>query len=324
MIVNSSAGGNCAGLTQYLTDNGYNLSSDGTCNLIPGTSLPNTNPNLGLLADNGGPTQTHALLTGSPAIDRIPSGANGCGTTITTDQRGVTRPQGANCDSGAYEVAVVIDAEPPAISNVTATPNPTPPNAAVTLTATVDDTTTGGNNIASAEYSVDDGDWTPMNAVDGAFNSPLESVTTTLTLALSQSGRPICVRGTDASRNTSNGTACTTVTVVAPNTLHVGAINGTVTSGKKGYTLTATVQVLDGNNAPIPSVTVNTQFTPIQHPDAVRGITARTNKSGVAKFSVTSKMDAAWRLCVTNLTKTGYLYDSSANIETCDTFGLGL
>ena len=89
----------------------------------------------------------------------------------------MTRPQGANCDIGAYEFAAVPDNQPPAISNVTADPNPTPPNAAVTLTATVDDTATGNSNIASAEYRVGDGAWMPMSAADGVFNSPLESVT---------------------------------------------------------------------------------------------------------------------------------------------------
>lgn len=53
---------------------------------------------LGPLADNGGPTFTHALLAGSPAIDL--AGTIGC---PSTDQRGVDRPLGASCDSGSYE-----------------------------------------------------------------------------------------------------------------------------------------------------------------------------------------------------------------------------
>ena len=53
------------------------------------------------LRDNQGPTQTHALLPGSPAINRIPPEvchANG----ISTDQRGMQRGDG-QCDIGAYE-----------------------------------------------------------------------------------------------------------------------------------------------------------------------------------------------------------------------------
>jgi len=62
-------------------------------------------PLLGPLQVNGGPTETHALLSGSPAIDHIPvlDCTDTGGTPITTDQRGVARPQGSSCDIGAYE-----------------------------------------------------------------------------------------------------------------------------------------------------------------------------------------------------------------------------
>jgi hypothetical protein len=52
-------------------------------------------------ADNGGPTRTHALLAGSPAIETALSGC----ATIATDQRYVARPQGSHCDIGAFEFA---------------------------------------------------------------------------------------------------------------------------------------------------------------------------------------------------------------------------
>lgn len=64
---------------------------------VPPNSSP-IDPRLGPLADNGGPTQTHALLVGSPAID-----AASTPDCPTTDQRGVLRPQGAACDIGSYE-----------------------------------------------------------------------------------------------------------------------------------------------------------------------------------------------------------------------------
>jgi CSLREA domain-containing protein len=66
-----------------------------------GNVSPNSSPidpRLGPLADNGGPTRTHALLLGSPAID-----AASTPDCPTTDQRGVLRPQGAACDIGSYE-----------------------------------------------------------------------------------------------------------------------------------------------------------------------------------------------------------------------------
>jgi CSLREA domain-containing protein len=57
-----------------------------------------TQLHLGDLAANGGPTPTHALLPGSPALD-VASSAD----CSATDQRGVLRPQGGGCDIGAFE-----------------------------------------------------------------------------------------------------------------------------------------------------------------------------------------------------------------------------
>ena len=82
-----------------LNSGGYNVDSDGSCNLTAPGDQPNTDPLLTALADNGGPTLTHALSAGSPAID-----AADAGNCPATDQRGVTRPQGAGCDVGAFEL----------------------------------------------------------------------------------------------------------------------------------------------------------------------------------------------------------------------------
>jgi hypothetical protein len=87
------------------TSQGYNLTNSGTGTVFDQTTdITDTNPLLGPLQNNGGSTWTHALLSGSPAINRIPNGTNGCGTTILADQRGVARPQNSACDVGAYEV----------------------------------------------------------------------------------------------------------------------------------------------------------------------------------------------------------------------------
>ena len=94
---------------------GYNLIGTGNATGAfnqTGDQVGVTDPRLGPLADNGGPTHTHALLTdspASPAIDAIPQETNGCGTTFTEDQRGVSRPQGSACDIGAYEFEVEVE-----------------------------------------------------------------------------------------------------------------------------------------------------------------------------------------------------------------------
>jgi hypothetical protein len=94
---------------------GHNIESPGdTCGFDPdGTDLVNVSAeelNLGELADNGGPTRTHALgllPTPSVAIDVIPEAAclDADGAALTTDQRGEPRPEtgGTMCDVGAFE-----------------------------------------------------------------------------------------------------------------------------------------------------------------------------------------------------------------------------
>jgi hypothetical protein len=97
--------GNCYGT---MTSDGYNLSSDNSCDFDNTGDLNNTDPKLGPLQNNGGPTQTQALLSGSPAIDAgNPSGCtDGQGHLLKTDQRGKPRPDREDkrgCDMGAYE-----------------------------------------------------------------------------------------------------------------------------------------------------------------------------------------------------------------------------
>jgi hypothetical protein len=113
----SGAGGNCD--SQPASDNailskGYNLTdntaTDNTCSFTGPGDIVGADPGLGTLADNGGPTETEALVPGSPAIDAgNPSGCTDLvGGDLATDQRGVPRPQapGGRCDIGAYERAL--------------------------------------------------------------------------------------------------------------------------------------------------------------------------------------------------------------------------
>ncbi|MEJ2605570.1 MAG: choice-of-anchor Q domain-containing protein, partial [Anaerolineales bacterium] len=95
-IVAMNIGGDCdfSSSSVMYSIGGDNIDSDGSCTGFTITD----DPLLGPLADNGGPTQTHALLPGSPAIDT---------STLCphpTDQRGVTRPQGSDYDIGAFEL----------------------------------------------------------------------------------------------------------------------------------------------------------------------------------------------------------------------------
>ncbi|HMZ06987.1 MAG TPA: sortase [Anaerolineales bacterium] len=86
---------------------GHNLILSLTgCNLA-GTTAGNVigfDPILGTLADNGGPTQTRALLTGSPAMNAGDDALCSGSPVSNVDQRGISRPQDVSCDIGAYEM----------------------------------------------------------------------------------------------------------------------------------------------------------------------------------------------------------------------------
>ena len=106
-LLADNRGGNCYGAAANLTSLGYNLSSDATANLTAASDLSNTNPLLGPLTDNGGPTWTHALLIGSPAIN---AGTNAPADPPPTDQRGSGYPRLAagTQDIGAFEAPLTV------------------------------------------------------------------------------------------------------------------------------------------------------------------------------------------------------------------------
>ena len=107
-IIAGNSGSQCfyapwGGGVVQLTSLGHNVVTDATCG-IPAPDASDrivADALLGPLADNGGPTLTHALLPGSPALD-----AADAAPCPAVDQRGTPRPQGAACDAGAYEAAV--------------------------------------------------------------------------------------------------------------------------------------------------------------------------------------------------------------------------
>lgn len=85
-----------------ITSGGNNVDNANSCGFAAAGDLPSTNPLLGPLQNNGGPTQTHALLAGSPAIN-----AGNNALCPATDQRGNPRPVGPACDIGAFEAALL-------------------------------------------------------------------------------------------------------------------------------------------------------------------------------------------------------------------------
>lgn len=89
-----SEGGGAASLES----GGNNVFADTSCSSVA-EDIVGVDPQLSPLADNGGPTLTHAPAPSSPAID-----AANLADCPAIDQRGASRPQGAGCDTGAYEL----------------------------------------------------------------------------------------------------------------------------------------------------------------------------------------------------------------------------
>ncbi|MEZ4332797.1 MAG: CSLREA domain-containing protein [Myxococcota bacterium] len=112
-LLAENGGGNCVGTPPAF--GAFNLEQGASCGFGPtptGPNFPNTDPLLGSLAENGGPTRTIALLPGSPAIDVVTSAIRtNCQNML--DQRGHPRGRPRTqdglgedvflCDIGAYE-----------------------------------------------------------------------------------------------------------------------------------------------------------------------------------------------------------------------------
>lgn len=97
IVGNNTGGADCSG---SINDIGGNYDSDGSCFGMPGDAIF-----LGPLRNNGGPTQTHALLAGDP-LDGAADCTDVSNNQVNADQRGSPRPRpvGGQCDAGAYEV----------------------------------------------------------------------------------------------------------------------------------------------------------------------------------------------------------------------------
>ncbi len=181
---------NFRGSTTATTDNVSGTTSGGN-NLTSGSPL------IGLLAGNGGPNLTHALLGGSPAID-----AGNNALCPATDQRGVARPFHGICDIGAYELT---DTTPPE-TTITGTPiSPTSNRTAVLLFI-------GTDNITPA------GSLTFQCQLDGGGFSACTSARTYINLG--DGSHTFQVRATDQFGNTDLTPAATTwiVDATAPDT----------------------------------------------------------------------------------------------------------
>ena len=96
-IANSALAASCQGT---ITDGGHNVTIVNSSSQCAGTQVTTSALGLGTLKANGGPTQTMLPAATSALINAVPAHRAGC---PPTDQRGVPRPQGRECDAGAVE-----------------------------------------------------------------------------------------------------------------------------------------------------------------------------------------------------------------------------
>ncbi len=167
---------------------GHNLDSDNSCALGGTGDLSGGNADLDPLALNApGTTETHALGTSSDAID---AGGGDC-PPPATDQRGISRPQGTDCDIGAYESQA--GPAPTATSMPTATPTVTPTPTATstptvtstpTITPTVTPTPTVTSTPTITSTPTPTATATPITAVLAATATPAPTASPTPVVAV--------------------------------------------------------------------------------------------------------------------------------------------
>jgi len=140
--------------------------------------------------------------------------------------------QDGGAGDGRSDVAGPVDFEPwlvgpiednapctggaPAVSNVSASPNPVAVDTETDLTALVDNSLPSDTDVASAEYSLDGGStWMSMSASDGSFSSPTEEVEATLDPFSTPEVKTVCVRGIDTEEDTGPAT-CLDIAIYDP------------------------------------------------------------------------------------------------------------
>ena len=259
IVANGVGGSNCHTNGVLFVDNGYNLDSGSSCGFSTTQhSLNNTDPQLGALGSNGGPTQTMALVQTSPAVNAIPTSFSGC--TGSTDQRGTTRPQGTGCDIGAYELIPINDTVPPTVPTGLTAPTVTASAVSLQWNASTDDTsvigytvyrngTSVGSTSGATATTYTDATVAPSTTyaytVDAIDAAGLHSAQSTPPLSVTTSAPPLGVRFVQGGVvGTGNGATTATISLTAA-PIHAGDL---LVGWFGQYSSTGLVQVSDNIN----------------------------------------------------------------------------
>ncbi len=253
---------------------GNNLDSDGTSGFtngangdLVGTSGNPINALLAALGNYGSPTQTHALLPGSPAINA----GNNTGAP-TTDQRGIARPQQSTVDIGAFESQGFTLAVNSGNNQTTAVTTPFANPLAVTVTSSFNE---------------------PVNGGQVTFTPPGSGASATL------AGNPATITGGVATSGTvtANATAGGSYTVAATATGAPTAANFSLTNTlvpvtvnvPAGITYTLNGQTLTGTQTVqvAPGTYTLATTTPQSLGTGVRAVFSNWSDAGAISHSVT-------------------------------------
>ncbi|HUY99147.1 MAG TPA: choice-of-anchor Q domain-containing protein, partial [Thermomicrobiaceae bacterium] len=289
---------NC-GLQGTLTDGGYNLSTDAYCAFSATGSQSNVTAaqlNLQPLADNGGPTPTIALGPGSIAINAIPLSSGACAVGATTDQRGVSRPQGTGCDVGAYELS------PTSVRDVGTTYSPSPQN--VTLVAIVSSPTATVNE-GTVTFTVTDATNTVVGTAttSGTVSNGQASVSYPLPGGTPAGSYTITAAYHDAAGNFADSSGTATLTISAATTTTTPA-NATAQDVATSVTLSATVTS--------PAGTVNEGTVTFTVTDASNTVVGTAVTGNVANGSASASFNP-YGLAPGSYTITAAYHDAAGN-----------
>jgi hypothetical protein len=279
ILMTNTPGNNVYG---SITDGGKNISSDSS---LSGTSLKNTDPMLGPLANNGGPTATMALLTTSPAIDAANDAA-----APDVDQVGTPRPVGPHSDIGAYEYPTALTpliVTPPASQTVLVGNSATFTVSAAGATPLAYRWQFNGAPIAGATKTV----LTVTNAQPTNAGSYTVSVSNRLAVVSSTATLTVCVPTTISGTVLDGTNGLPGVTVAAD-------ANSAVTDETGAYTITgvcsgtyfvfaslAGYQFSPAQPVTIPPAATNVNFTVAQPTYSVSGH-VRAGGAGVSGVSI--------------------------------------
>ena len=208
IVANSTAGGDCSN-TGTIGTNRNNLIEDGSCS-TNGVRFKTGDPQLGALADNGGPTRTFALLSSSPAIDAGDNATCAAAPVSGKDQRGKSRND-AQCDIGAFE----LEQNRPPVAEANG-PYNVPEGGSVTLDGTGSSDPDSGDTLTYA-WNLDGDSIYGEAGADAARGDETGATPTFSAAGLDgPSSITVSLRVTDQGGLSSTDTATVNITNVAP------------------------------------------------------------------------------------------------------------